>query len=80
MAHPWVTYKDLQMLGGFLTVVCFLCFEGTQDPWNASTACLWHMRPRDLLTSMYSVKISAQVIKKLGTLRPRLSLKRSIHY
>jgi len=74
MAHPWVTCQDLQMLGGFLTVVCFLCFKGTQDPWNASTACLWHMRRRDLLTSMYSVKSSAQVIKKPGTLSPRLSL------
>lgn len=44
MPHPWATYKNIQMPGGLITVVCFLCFKGTQDLWNASIACLWHMR------------------------------------
>ena len=59
---------------------CFFCFKGTQGPWNASIACLWHMQPRDLLTSMWWVESSAWEIEKHGTFRPRLSLQGSIHW
>ena len=78
IAHPRVTYKTYKCI--VACHCCFLCFKGTQDPWNASIACLCYMQLRDLLTSMWGVESSAWEIEKHGTFRPRLSLQGSIHW
>ena len=78
MAHSRVTYKTYKCI--VASHSCFLCFKGTQDPWNASIACLWYLQLRDLLTSMWWVESSAWEIEKHGTFRPRLSLQGSIHW
>ena len=44
--------KHIQTASGILIVLTFLCFKATQDLWNVSTACHWHILQEDLVTIM----------------------------
>ena len=52
MSQSRVTCKHIETPSGILIVLTFLCFKATQNLWNASTACNWHILQNDLVTIM----------------------------
>ena len=52
MSQSRVTCKHIETPSGILIVLTFLCFKATQNLWNASTACHWHILQNDLVTIM----------------------------
>ena len=52
MSQSWVTCKHIETPSGILIVLTFLCFKATQNLWNDSTACHWHILQDDLVTIM----------------------------